>query len=72
MRMLHGLADLNKSLSLSRWRVCSVAVVGDFDPAHQFHDEKRPAGFRRSRIDTLAMFGWSINARACRSASNGR
>ena len=31
-------------------QIIFVAVLGDLDAAHQFHDEVRPAGFRRRRI----------------------
>ena len=34
-------------------RVCLVAVVGNLDAAHQFHDEERPPVFRRAGVEDL-------------------
>ena len=65
-----GLADLDEQLQpLAGGQVVLVAVVGDLDAPHQFHDEERPAGLGRAGVEHPAMFGWSIRASAWRSAS---
>ena len=47
-----------------------VAVLRDRHALDQFHHEVGPAAVASCpRRSTLAMFGWSISARACRSAS---
>ena len=52
--VLDGLADLNEKFQARRGaEVVFVAVIGDFDAAHQFHDEIRAAGFRRARVQHL-------------------
>ena len=48
----------------------AVAVLGDRHALDELHHEVRPAGSVVPASNTLAMFGWSISARACRSASN--
>ena len=56
---------------LPRGELVLVAVLGDRDALDQLHHEVRagrPAVAPAS--STLAMFGWSIRASACRSASN--
>ena len=71
MRVLHRLADRDEQLQpLPRREVVLVAVAGDRHALDQLHDEVGPAG--RSVVpasSTRAMFGWSIRASACRSAS---
>ena len=70
--MLHRLANIDEQLQAVRGREgdCSSQNVGDRDAPDQFHDEVRPAACRSSPASrTLAMFGWSIKASACRSAS---
>jgi len=40
VRVLNGLANFDKEVEpLARRQVVLVAVVGDLDAAHQFHDE---------------------------------
>jgi len=44
MRMLDGVANLCEQFQpLLCGEIILVAVLRDFDPAHQFHDEVRPA-----------------------------
>jgi len=44
MRVLDGLADLNEKVKpLTGGEVVGVAIFGDFDATHQFHDKERPA-----------------------------
>src|SRR2546425_12698240 len=45
VRMLNGPADLAEQLKpLPRWQIILVAVIGDFDAAHQLHHKVWPAG----------------------------
>ena len=71
MRMLDAWQTGTNSSSRSRERqVLFVAVLGDRDAFDQLHDEVRPARYPVvPASSTLAMFGWSISASACRSAS---
>src|SRR5438552_13892637 len=51
MRVLDGLTDLREKLQpFFGAKIALVAVVGDFDAPHQFHDEIRPAGGERRRF----------------------
>ena len=70
--VLHGPADQDEQLQpLADRELLAVAVLGDRDAADQLHDEVGAARRRSSPASrTLAMLGWSISARACRSASN--
>ena len=53
-----ALADLDEQLKpLARGEIVLVAVLGDFDAAHQFHDEIRPARFGRAGIQNLGDVG---------------
>jgi hypothetical protein len=59
VRVLNGLADLNEKLQARHGaQVVLIAVIRDFDAAHQFHDEIRagPSPSRR-RPAPFAMFG---------------
>ena len=71
MGVLDRLADGDEQFQpLPRRQVVLVAVLGDRHALDQFHDEV--AAGRALVVppsSTLAMFGWSISARACRSAS---
>ena len=52
MRVLDGLADLDKQReALFHRKAGLVAKIRDADAAHQFHDEIRPARFRRARVE---------------------
>ena len=54
MRVLHGVADGDEELEPLRGReVGLVAVIGDANAAHQFHDEEWPARGRRASIEHL-------------------
>ena len=44
---------MNKSSRSLGGKIVLVAVVGDLDAAHQFHDEVRPARFGRAGIEHL-------------------
>ena len=44
---------MNSSSRSARGELVLVAVIGDLDAAHQFHDEVRPAGFRRAGVEHL-------------------
>ena len=44
---------MNNSSRARVARLVLVAVIGDLDPAHQFHDEIRPASIRRARVQDL-------------------
>ena len=60
MRVLDGLANLDEQFEpLVGGEIVLVAVIGDLDPAHQFHDEERPARCRVAPAveALLAMFG---------------
>ena len=72
MGVLDRLADRHEQLQpLARRQLLLVAVLRDRHALDQFHDEVRPAARRVvPASSTLAMFGWSISASACRSASN--
>ena len=51
VRVLQGMADLDEEVEpLLGREMILVAVVGDLDPPHQFHDEVGPAGVGRARI----------------------
>ena len=51
VRVLDGVANLDEQIQpLAGVEMVLVAVVGDFDAAHQFHDKVRPPGFRRARV----------------------
>ncbi len=70
--VLHRLADGDEQLQPGRDRQpVAVAILGDRHALDQLHHEERLAG---SSVvppsKTRAMFGWSISASACRSASN--
>ena len=61
----------NSSSRSAGRQVVLVAELGDGHALDQLHDEVRPARRRCAPASsTLAMLGWSIRARACRSASN--
>ncbi len=54
VRVLDGLANLNEQIQpFMGGKIVLVAVIGDFDAAHQFHDEIRPAGVRRAGVQHL-------------------
>ena len=68
--VLHRLADRDEQLQpLPGRQLVLVAVLGDRHALDQLHDEVGPAGFGGAGVEDLAMFGWSISASACRSAS---
>ena len=70
MGVLNRVADGNEQFeSLFGCEAVVVAVLRDGDALDQFHDEvgRRPSVAPAS--STLAMFGWSMRARAWRSAS---
>ena len=69
--VLHRPADQDEQLQpLGDRELLAVAVVGDRDAADQLHDEVGPARFGVvPPSKTWAMLGWSIIARAWRSAS---
>ena len=51
VRVLNGPANLHEQIKpIMGGKVVLVAVIGDFDAAHQFHDKKRPARDRRARV----------------------
>ena len=54
VRVLDGPANLNEQIQpLPGGKIVLVAVIGDLDAAHQFHDEIRPAGFRGAGVQHL-------------------
>src|SRR5439155_8227227 len=54
MRVLDRVANLREQFEpLLGSEIILVAVVGDFDPPHQFHYEEGPARLRRTRIEHL-------------------
>ena len=54
MRVLNRLANLNKQVQpFASRQVVLVTVVGDFDAAHQFHDEVGTARVRRAGLQDL-------------------
>ena len=69
--VLHGLADGDEQLQpLPRREPVLVAVLGDGHALDQLHDEVGPARFGlRRRRRPWRCCGWSMSARACRSAS---
>ena len=70
MGVLDGLADRHEQLQpLPRRQLVVVAELGDGHALDQLHDEVGPAAVGGAGVEDLAMFGWSIMARACRSAS---
>ena len=51
VRVLDRPANLNQQIQpFLGGEVVLVAVIGDFDAAHQFHDEIGPAGIRGTRV----------------------
>ena len=51
VRVLNGLAERGERSSRSFVeRLFLVAIIGDLDAAHQFHDEIRTARVRRPRV----------------------
>src|SRR5947208_1635408 len=58
MRMLDRLANLDEKVQplLGRQRI-PVAIFRDFDATDEFHDEIRPARFRRASIEYLRDVG---------------
>ena len=61
VRVLHGFANLNEKFEpFLGGQIILVAVIGDFDAAHQFHDEVRPAGFRGAAVQHLGNV-WMIH-----------
>jgi len=58
MRMLDGLTDLREKVQpIFSGKIMLIAVVGDFDTAHEFHDEVRRPVSVAPASSTLAMFG---------------
>jgi hypothetical protein len=54
MRVLDGSTNLNEQIKpFPGGEVILVAVIRDLDAPHQFHDEIRPAGFRRAGVQHL-------------------
>ena len=54
VRMLDGLANLDEQVeTFAGAEIVLIAVIGDFDPAHQFHHEVGPARLRSSSIEDL-------------------
>ena len=58
VRVLDGVANLHEQLEpLLGGQVVLVAVVGDLDPAHQFHHKEGPARVRRAGVEHLGDIG---------------
>ena len=58
MGVLDGMADLHEQVQpLLGREVVLVAVIGDLDAAHQFHDEVGPAGVGRSGVQHFGDVG---------------
>jgi len=58
MRVLDGVADLGEEIQpLACGKIVLIAVIGDADAMHQFHDEVRPSAFRRARIENFGDVG---------------
>src|SRR5947208_10482801 len=65
MRMLDRLANLNEKVEPFPCRkLFLVAVISDLNPLPQFHDEVRPAGVRRSRLEHPRDIGM-VHPRQC-------